>query len=203
MSKNKKPQLILASASPRRTGLLSMIGIEHTVLPAHVDETHDVPSEPGRHVCTLAERKANAIAGTHSGSTVLGADTIVYHDGDILGKPRDSEHAVELVYRLAGSFHEVYTGVALAGPEGREIESSFEVTRVKFRELGELEIRRYVATGEPSDKAGAYGIQGYGATLVEKVDGCYFNVMGLPLVKLVNMLSSRGISYPFGPLQWS
>jgi nucleoside triphosphate pyrophosphatase len=203
MSENKNPRLILASASPRRTELLNLIGVEHSVLPADVDESHDVPSEPGEHVSVLAERKALAIAVNHPEALVLGSDTIVYHDGDILGKPRDFEHAVELVSRLAGNFHQVFSGVALAGPSGREVASSFEVTRVKFRELGKEEIRRYVATEEPLDKAGAYGIQGYGATLVEKVDGCYFNVMGLPLVRLVSMLASRGICYPFGPLQWS
>ncbi len=200
---NNNPQLILASASPRRTELLGRIGIEHTVLPADIDESHDVPSLPDEHVSVLAERKALAVAASHPDALVLGSDTIVYHEGDILGKPRDFEHAVELVSRLAGNFHEVYSGVALAGPDGREAESAFEITRVKFRELNEQDIRRYVATEEPFDKAGAYGIQGYGATLVEKVDGCYFNVMGLPLVRLVNMLAGRGISYPFGPLQWS
>jgi septum formation protein len=203
MNNSKKLLLILASASPRRTDLLSLIGVEHSVLPANVDESHDVPSEPAAHVCTLSERKALAIAASNPDALVLGSDTIVYHDGDILGKPRDFEHAVELIGRLAGNFHQVYSGVALAGPQGREVESSFEVTRVKFRKLDQDEIRRYVATEEPLDKAGAYGIQGYGATLVEKVDGCYFNVMGLPLVRLVNMLAGRGISYPFGPLQWS
>jgi septum formation protein len=202
-SKNERPHLILASMSPRRTELLNRIGVEHEVIPAHVDENSDVPSEPGEHVCVLAERKALAVATDHPGSLVLGADTIVYHDGDILGKPGDFKHAVELVDRLAGSDHEVYTGLALAGPGSLALESSFEVTRVKFRELSEDEIRNYVATEEPFDKAGAYGIQGYGATLVERVDGCYFNVMGLPLVRLVRMLDGRGISYPFGPLQWS
>ena len=203
MNENSGPELVLASASPRRTELLGRIGVEHTVLPAHVDETHNVPDQPGEHVCALAERKALAVAENNPEAVVLGSDTIVYHDGDILGKPRDFEHACELVRRLAGSLHEVYTGIALAGPDGREVASEFEKTRVKFRELSDEDIRRYVATEEPFDKAGAYGIQGYGATLVEKVDGCYFNVMGLPLVRLVRMLQTRGIEYPFGPLQWS
>ena len=203
MSDKSRPHLILASASPRRTDLLGLIGVEHTVLPAHVDETSGVPDEPGAHVCALAERKALALTEDYPGSVVLGADTIVFHNGDILGKPRDAAHARKLVRRLAGSSHEVYSGVALAGPEGCRVHSGFEVTRVRFRALDEEDIRRYVATGEPMDKAGAYGIQGYGATLVEKVDGCYFNVMGLPLARLVLMLAERGISYPFGPLQWS
>ncbi|MBW7997589.1 MAG: septum formation inhibitor Maf [Candidatus Glassbacteria bacterium] len=203
MSDSSRPRLILASASPRRTELLRRIGVEHTVLPAHIDEAVDVPVEPGAHVCALAERKALAVAAGEPEALVLGADTIVYHGDEILGKPRDLEHAVELVGRLAGSSHEVYTGVALAGPGGNPADSSFEVTRVKFRELSNDEIRRYVTTEEPFDKAGAYGIQGYGATLVEQVDGCYFNVMGLPLVRLVRMLAARGISYPFGPLEWS
>ena len=203
MSDSSRPRLILASASPRRTELLRRIGVEHTVLPAHVDESADVPVEPGAHVRALAERKALAVAAGQPEALVLGADTIVYHGDEILGKPRDFEHAVELVGRLAGSSHEVYTGVTLAGPDGNPADSSFEVTRVKFRELSNDEIRRYVTTGEPFDKAGAYGIQGYGATLVEQVDGCYFNVMGLPLVRLVRMLAARGICYQFGPLEWS
>jgi septum formation protein len=202
-SDNNRPHLILASASPRRTELLHRIGVEHTVVPADVDESTNVPSEPGAHVRALAERKAAALTGRYPGSLILGADTIVYHGGDILGKPRDFAHACELVRRLAGSSHEVYTGVALAGPDGRASESSHEVTKVRFRELTEREIELYVNTEQPYDKAGAYGIQDYGATLVECVEGCYFNVMGLPLARLVRMLAGRGISYPFGPLQWS
>ena len=101
---------------------------------------------------------------------------------------------------LAGAEHEVYTGISLAGPTGRGLSSAYEVTRVRFRPLDRAHIERYVRTGEPMDKAGAYGIQGFGATLVESVTGCYFNVMGLPLTRLIALLAERGVDYPFGPL---
>jgi septum formation protein len=191
---------ILASASPRRTQLLTQIGIVHQVLPAAVDETSDAPLDPGEHVTRLAELKALSTARLHPEALVLGADTVVYHDGEILGKPEDFADACRMVRRLAGNEHQVYTGIALAGPAGWAVESSFEVTRVRFRNLDPGHVTLYVATGEPFDKAGAYGIQGYGSALVESVEGCYFNVMGLPLVRLVKMLAARGIDYPFGPL---
>ena len=193
-------RFILASTSPRRAALLRMVGIEHEVVPPRVDEMTDVPSEPGPHVKTLAERKAISVYAQAPDATVLGADTIVFHRGEILGKPKDFEHACRLVGRLAGSEHEVFTGIALAGPEGQSIESAYEVTRVRFRALDRKHIEVYVGTGEPMDKAGAYGIQGYGATLVESVHGCYFNVMGLPLSLLVRMLENRGLDYRFAPL---
>jgi len=165
-----------------------------------VDELSDVPPQPGPHVKTLAERKALSVSSREPDALVLGADTIVYHRGDILGKPGDFAHACSLVGRLAGSEHEVFTGIALAGPDNRPLASAYEVTRVRFRALDREHIEAYVRTGEPMDKAGAYGIQGYGATLVESVSGCYFNVMGLPLSLLVSMLEARGLDYRFGPL---
>jgi len=195
-------RLILASASPRRTDLLRLVGIPHTVCPSHADEEHDTPSEPSAHVTVLAERKAVAVSEEHPGALVLGADTIVYHGGVILGKPRDFDQACRMVASLAGTEHLVYTGIALAGPDGAAATSACEVTRVRFRSLTRQEIERYVGTGEPMDKAGAYGIQGYGATLVESVQGCYFNVMGLPLTRLIRLLEERGVEYPFGPPLW-
>ena len=199
--KEKNPvRFVLASTSPRRTQLLSMVGIAHEVIPPQVDETNEVPAEPGLHVKILAQRKALSVSSCEADALVLGADTIVYHDGEILGKPKDFEHACKLVGRLAGSEHDVFTGIALAGPQGQKVESAFEVTRVRFHPLDRSHIEAYVGTGEPMDKAGAYGIQGYGATLVEYVRGCYFNVMGLPLSLLVSMLQARGLDYRFGPL---
>ena len=199
-NQNRRLHFILASSSPRRTWLLTQVGIEHEVIAPTVDEHSDVPAEPGAHVRSLAERKALSVASAHPDSLVLGADTVVFHQGEILGKPADFEEACRMVKRLAGSEHEVYTGIALAGPGDNTVESSFEVTRVRFRPLDRKHIELYVATREPFDKAGAYGIQGYGATLVESVSGCYFNVMGLPLSRLIKMLENRGIDYPFGPL---
>jgi septum formation protein len=195
-------RLILASASPRRTGLLDLVGIPHEVRPSNVDEDNGVPAEPGAHVTALAERKAAAVAALHPEALVLGADTIVYHGGLILGKPKDFEEACRMAASLAGTEHLVFTGIALAGPRGAPPSSACEVTRVRFRSLTRSQIENYVRTGEPMDKAGAYGIQGYGATLVESVDGCYFNVMGLPLTRLIRLLEERGVEYPFGPLVW-
>ena len=197
---NNTPRFILASASPRRTDLLARIGVPHEVIPAEVDETYGLPEGPGAQVTLLAERKALRVASLHPEALVLGADTVVHLEGTILGKPSGFEEACAMVERLAGTWHEVYTGISLAGPAGRPAESSFEVTRVRFRTLNRGQIRLYVSTGEPFDKAGAYGIQGYGATLVESVEGCYFNVMGLPLTRLIKMLDKRGFDYPFGPL---
>ena len=196
----QQPHFILASASPRRTNLLTRIGIEHEVIPAEVDESGNVPAEPGEHVRVLAERKALWVASRHPQALVLGADTVVYLENEILGKPSNFDHACRMIERLADSEHRVFTGIALAGPHGREVESSFEVTRVRFRPLDRKHIELYVSTGEPFDKAGAYGIQSFGATLVESVQGCYFNVMGLPLTRLISMLAGRGYEYPFGPL---
>lgn len=197
---NRHPHFILASASPRRTNLLTRIGVTHDVIPAEVDESSNVPAEPGEHVRALAERKALSVASRHPEALVLGADTVVYLEGEVLGKPSSFNEACRMVERLAGNEHQVFTGIALAGPTGCKAESSFEVTRVRFRPLDRKHIELYVSTGEPFDKAGAYGIQGFGATLVESVEGCYFNVMGLPLTRLIRMLAARGYEYPFGPL---
>jgi len=197
---NRHPHFILASASPRRTSLLTLVGIEHEVIPAEVDENGDVSAEPGLHVKLLAERKALWVASRRPEALVLGADTVVYQQNQILGKPSSFNQACRMVERLAGNEHQVFTGIALAGPHGQEVESSFEVTRVRFRPLDKKHIKLYVSTGEPFDKAGAYGIQGFGATLVERIQGCYFNVMGLPLARLLRMLARRGYDYPFGAL---
>ncbi len=198
--KNRHPHFILASASPRRTNILTQIGVVHEVIPAEVDEISNVPAEPGAHVRVLAERKALWVASRRPEALVLGADTVVYQENEILGKPSNFDDACRMVERLAGNEHQVFTGIALAGPASREVESSFEVTRVRFRPLYKNHIKLYVSTGEPFDKAGAYGIQGFGATLVESIEGCYFNVMGLPLTRLLRMLAARGYDYPFGPL---
>jgi septum formation protein len=127
---------------------------------------------------------------------VIAADTIVVVDGDILGKPRDVAHAAAMLLRLAGRVHTVYTAIAVA--RDQRTESAVEDVRVTMRALGEDEVAAYIATGEPMDKAGAYGIQGYGATIVERVDGDYFSVMGLGLRRLVELLERLGVRYEFG-----
>ena len=197
---NDSAKIILASGSPRRSDLLKLIGMNFSVVVPGVDEDNDVPSEPAEHVEVLARRKAMAVSDNHPDSLVIASDTIVYHDNIILGKPDGFGGACRMLKTLSGQTHQVYTGVALAGPDGTEIESFHEVTSVTFRELSSRALEDYVRTGEPMDKAGAYGIQGYGATIVKAIDGCYFNVMGLPVSRLIQALESRGYEYLYGPL---
>jgi septum formation protein len=190
------PRVILASSSPRRRELLTLIGIAHEVRPADIDESVFADEAPAPHAERLARAKAHALAGEHPRAVVIAADTIVVLDGDILGKPRDVAHAAEMLLRLAGREHTVYTAIAVA--RDQRTESAVEAVRVTMRALGEDEVAAYIATGEPMDKAGAYGIQGYGATIVERVDGDYFSVMGLGLRRLVELLERLGVRYEFG-----
>ena len=191
-----RPRVILASQSPRRRDLLSLVGIEHEVRPANIDESQLPGESAPDHAERLAREKAAAIDAEDA--VVIGSDTIVVVDGDILGKPRDREHAIQMLRRLSGRTHTVMTGVA-AGWNGRLV-SGLEEVDVTFRALNDAEIARYIDTGEPMDKAGAYGIQGFGATIVERVDGDYFAVMGLALNRLVRLLRELGLDYDFGPV---
>ncbi len=189
------PHVILASQSPRRRELLSLIGVTHAVMPADLNE--DVrPGEPAEaYTERLAREKALVIAGREPAAVVIAADTTVVVDGDILGKPVDAADARAMIRRLSGREHVVMTGIAVA--RGTRVESAVEAVRVTFRALSDTEIAEYVATGEPMDKAGAYGIQGYGATIVERVEGDYFSVMGLGLRRLVELLARHGVQYRF------
>jgi septum formation protein len=190
------PAVILASASPRRRELLTLVGIPHEVRPADIDESVLPGEQPAPHAERLARAKAHALAERVDDAVVIAADTIVVLDGEILGKPRDSAHAAAMLRQLAGREHTVYTAVAAA--RGAQTESAVEAVRVWFRTLTDQEIDAYIATGEPMDKAGAYGIQGYGATIVERVEGDYFSVMGLGLRRLVELLERLGVRYEFG-----
>lgn len=181
-------KIILASASPRRQQLLKQIKWDFIIDPSHVDETKNVPPEPIAHVTELSKRKAMDVSRKYEDGIVIGADTVVYHQDQILNKPENPTHAIELLTRLSGVFHHVYTGITVIDVNHHRQISGVEKTAVKFRELTQHEIKEYVATGEPMDKAGAYGIQEYGALLVERVEGCYFNVVGLPLVRLMLLL---------------
>ena len=191
-----RPRVILASASPRRRELLSLIGIEHEVLPANIDESYLAGETPRQHAERLAREKAAAI--DVADAVTIGSDTIVVVDGDVLGKPRDRQHAAEMLQRLSGRAHVVMTGVAVRW-QGH-IVSGLEEVGVTFRTLTPDQIERYIDTGEPMDKAGAYGIQGYGATIVDRVDGDYFAVMGLALNRLVRLFGEVGLRYTFGPV---
>ncbi|MDQ8164159.1 MAG: Maf family protein [Gemmatimonadota bacterium] len=189
------PRVILASASPRRRELLALIGITHEVMPADVDETQRAEEHPAVYAERLARAKARKLSEVHPDAVVIGADTIVVVDGAVLGKPNDPADAARMLRILSGRSHFVQTAVAVA--YGSRTESAIETVGVTFRALSDHEIRGYVATGEPLDKAGAYGIQGYGATIVERVDGDYFSVMGLGLHRLVALLGRLGFRYEF------
>ena len=189
----KIPRLVLASASPRRAALLSQIGLTFEVRPSDIAEPpHNTHSNnPASEVTQkLALLKAAAVAQHFNQAIIIGADTLVSLDGQLLGKPTDDAAAFEMLTHLNGTCHEVVTGVALidAGT-GREIVWA-ETTQVYFRELHNDEIAAYIASGEASDKAGAYGIQGRGAAFVRRIEGCYFNVVGLPLASFVEHLSN-------------
>ncbi|HEY4303279.1 MAG TPA: Maf family protein [Gemmatimonadaceae bacterium] len=192
------PRVILASQSPRRRELLSLIGVTHEVHPADIDETLLADETPLYHVERLARGKATAFP-LEEDVVTIGSDTIVVVDGDVLGKPRDRGHAVEMLRRLSGREHIVMTGVAVRWRG--QVVSGVEQVGVRFREIGDDVINRYIDTGEPMDKAGAYGIQGYGATIVERVDGDYFAVMGLALGRLIELCRDVGLRYSFGALE--
>jgi septum formation protein len=189
-------RVVLASASPRRRQLLDLIGIEHEVRPANIDESMRPREAPRRHAERLAREKATKMAARDPDLITIGADTVVVINRKVLGKPRDEAEAVDMLSQLSGREHTVITAVAVA--RGKKLRSAIEEVRVKFRRLREDEIEAYVATGEPMDKAGAYGIQGFGATIVECINGDYFAVMGLPLARLTALMRDLGVRYQFG-----
>ena len=190
------PRLVLASASPRRRHLLEQLGLLFEVDPAHVDESALPGEAPAAHVERLALEKARAVAARRPDAIVLGGDTEVVLDGVVLGKPSSAAEAVDMLLRLQGREHRVETGVALVAPGGREAAEVVGVD-VRFRPFDRARAEAYVATDEPLDKAGAYGIQGYGSVLVEAIRGDYFAVMGLPVARVVALLEELGYSYDF------
>jgi len=182
--------LILASGSPRRLQLMADAGYEFTVEPADIDET-PLPNEPAAsYVARLANDKARHVAERHPEAVVIGADTIVALDGELLGKPADADDAGAMLGRLSGRAHEVLTGVAVA--RDGDVYGIVEVSRVWFRTLGRPEIDAYVATGEPLDKAGSYAIQGLGGAFVERTEGAWDNIVGLPMAVVARLLAERG-----------
>jgi septum formation protein len=175
-------RIVLASASPRRAELLRAAGFDFIVRPADVDESPEPGEDARALVRRVASAKAAAVEGDDPADIVLGADTVVVLDGVILGKPRDDREAAAMLSRLSGRAHDVLTGIALR--QGPRLVVEVEETRVFFADIGEDEIARYVASGEPSDKAGAYGIQGRASRFVTRVEGSYTNVVGLPIAAL-------------------
>lgn len=191
-------RVILASASPRRHELLTLVGIAHEVRPAHVDESMRDGEAPSAYAERVARMKAAAVSAREPEAVTIGADTIVVTSSGVLGKPADVADAARMLRLLAGRTHTVITAVAVS--VGSAQASGVESVDVTFRPLDERTIASYIATGEPMDKAGAYGIQGFGATLVERIDGDYFAVMGLALGRLVELLGHVGVEYDFGRL---
>ena len=179
-------QLVLASSSPRRAELLRAAKIDFQVRAAAVDESR-LPGECGSdYVLRLASLKASSVA-RNPGEVILGADTTVVRGNEILEKPRDAGDAARMLRLLSGCVHQVITGVCLRGPDGDELTMA-ETTAVEFLTMSEAEIQDYIATGEPMDKAGAYGIQGIASRYISRVEGCYFNVVGLPVSLVWRML---------------
>lgn len=182
------PRLILASSSPRRRFLLEQAGLDFSVIPASVDEEGFPDSPPEDYVRSLAQAKAGQVADRHPRSWVIGADTEVIVEGAVLGKPQSEQQAREMIRRLSGKTHQVFTGYALCCREENRAISGSVCTDVTFRSLSEREIGWYVRTGEPFDKAGGYGIQGIGSVLVREIRGSYTNVVGLPVCEVVECL---------------
>lgn len=193
---SEQPRLILASRSPRRAELLGRLGLEFEIHAADIDEEYADHEMPADHAERLAREKAITVWKANPEALVIGSDTSVIVDSDVLGKPRDPEDAMRMLRRLSGRNHDVFTGIAIASPHGTF--STVERVRVRFRALDPEEYEAYVATGEPMDKAGAYGIQGFGSALVEAIEGDYFAVVGLPLVRTLELLRRAGWSYRFG-----
>lgn len=187
--------LILASSSPRRKELLENVHLSFEISSSDVDESFSDHLSPDEVVMELAERKAKVVAKDYPSAYVLGADTIVVLGGFILGKPKDEQEATEMLQKLSGKTHDVYTGVSIVSPH--QSFRFFEKTTVTFWELTETEINMYVSSGEPLDKAGAYGIQQLGSYLVKEIQGDYFNVVGLPISRVVRELRKAGFPLTF------
>lgn len=190
--------IILASASPRRSELLQQVGFDFEVIPSQVDETEITGETPEEHVIRLSLDKAREVSTRDDidGRWVIGSDTIVLRDAEILGKPLDSEDAARMLRSLSGRTHQVLSGYAILDRGTGENRAAAVTTRVTFRSLTDAEIAGYIATGEPTDKAGSYAIQGLGAFMVSRIEGSYSNVVGLPLCEVVQALEMLGAPIP-------
>jgi septum formation protein len=189
-----KKRIILASTSPRRHKLAQEIGLEFEIVPSGYEEDMTLSLEPKDLVMTLAYGKAKDVAKKFSDGIVLGVDTIVVFNNKKLGKPKNKEDAFKMLSLLSGKEHEVYSGIALIDCKtGKEIKD-YELSKVKFRKISDDEIEKYIQTGEPMDKAGAYAIQGLGGIFIEKVNGCYSNIVGFPVHCIYQNLKKLGVN---------
>ncbi len=187
-------RLILASESERRRDLLRAVGVVPEIAPSSVDETYDSDRrDPAALVVALSRRKVGAVSLEYPGDYVLGADTVVSICGDVLGKPGDAEEAEEMLRRLSGKTHQVYTGVALYDPKTKKIAADWDCTEVTFRSMDDEEVAWYVSTKEPMGKAGAYALQGIGAFFIRRIEGDYSSVIGLPLPKVYGLFRDAGV----------
>lgn len=187
----REKRFILASASPRRAEILKNAGFDFEIMVSDADESLPDGIPVSEAVLRLSKVKAQSVSEKYPGAVVLGCDTIVSLDGKIMGKPKDDRHASEMLKALSGKLHKVYTGVTVT--DGEKTESFFCGTEVEFHPLSDETIDSYIATKEPADKAGAYGIQGFGSVLVKRIDGDYFSVMGLPVSESARVLARFGI----------
>lgn len=190
--------IVLASASPRRRELLEQIGLKFDIIPSHAEERVLPDESPEEHVVRLSIDKATEVARRSDvkGRWFIGSDTIVLYEGQILGKPADAQHAASMLRQLSGREHRVLSGFAILDRMTGEQRAEAVSTEVRFRELTEMEIARYIASGEPMDKAGSYAIQGLGVCFVASISGSYSNVVGLPLCRLTLALKDLGIPLP-------
>ncbi|WP_210366749.1 Maf family protein [Bacillus sp. REN3] len=188
-------RLILASSSPRRKELLETLRLPFEISSSDADESFSDELTPAEAVMELASRKARAVAGNYPDCFIIGSDTVVVHGGTILGKPSDEQEAASMLRKLSGNTHAVYTGVSIHSPWKEE--RFYEKTDVTFWELSDEEIDTYIKSGEPFDKAGGYGIQGFGSMLVKHISGDYFTVVGLPVSRLIRELKKMGFILPY------
>ncbi len=185
----KIPKIILASSSARRKEILEHLGLELEIKVSHADENVDISTPPALYTEMLSARKAEAVLPCHDDKMIIASDTVVYAEGEILGKPHDRKDAVRMLKLLSGKTHKVYSGVAVIY-EG-ELHVTHDETEVTFRKLDDEEINRYVDSGEPFDKAGGYGIQDKASVFIKGIKGDYFNVVGLPVYKLFELLKDK------------
>lgn len=190
-------KIILASRSPRRKELMKVLGIPFEVIPSSYEESSELRGDPIELVVFLSFQKAQDVASKYEDTLVIGVDTIVVLNDQILGKPSSKGGAREMLSRLSGKKHSVFTAFTIIDTFSRKVTSRVVESQVKFKQLSQKEIDTYIETGEPFDKAGGYGVQGIGSILIEKIDGDYFNVVGLPLVTLADELRKFGIEVKY------